>query len=312
MKRINILITGGAKFIGKNLRQYFSARQNKYKVYAPSREELDLLDADAVRTYFLDHLIDVIINCAVVGSSRDDLNEKDITYKNLSMFFNLERCLSHSSGLRMIHIGSGAVYDTRHLKPRLKEEDLGNHVPIDEYGFSKYICSKYILSANKDIIELIPFSMFGKYERYHLRFVSRAIIKNIFDLPFTINQDVYFDFIYIEDFVRIVEYFIDKNIRRGTFNVCTSKPINLLSAIGLIDKISGRKTRVELSRGGLGSEYSGDNAKLMGVIEGFKFTPPTESIEELYLWYKNNLDKIDIELVKRGDKLISEPRDPKL
>ena len=40
---MKLLIVGGTGFIGKNLKIFFS-KENSYKVYAPTRQELNLSD----------------------------------------------------------------------------------------------------------------------------------------------------------------------------------------------------------------------------------------------------------------------------
>lgn len=51
----------------------------------------------------------------------------------------------------MIHFGSGAEYDKSKPIVKVKETDFGKVIPKDEYGFFKYICSKYIEKTDKII-----------------------------------------------------------------------------------------------------------------------------------------------------------------
>jgi nucleoside-diphosphate-sugar epimerase len=50
---MKMFITGATGFIGKNAHEYFG---KKYKIFAPSHGELDLLDANAVRDYVKENL----------------------------------------------------------------------------------------------------------------------------------------------------------------------------------------------------------------------------------------------------------------
>ena len=58
---MKLLITGGGGFIGKNLAEQYSGT---FDVAAPTRAELDLLDAEAVRTYLVHHRFDAVIHAA--------------------------------------------------------------------------------------------------------------------------------------------------------------------------------------------------------------------------------------------------------
>ena len=80
-------------------------------------------------------------------------------------------------------------------------------IPMDEYGFYKYVCAKYSENS-QNIYDLVIFGIYGKYEDYLYRFISNSIIKNLLKMPIVINQNVVFDYLYINDLVKIVGYFI--------------------------------------------------------------------------------------------------------
>jgi len=280
--KINVLITGARGFIGKNLCEYFS-QNGRYKVFSPYHNELELLDTDRVKKYIDYNNINLIIHGANVGGSRktgyDKLNKDEVVCKNTKMFFNLADTLNGEK--RMIFLGSGAEYDLRYYKPKMKEEYFGMHIPEDAYGYSKYICMKYIENSS-NIINLRLFGVFGKYEDYNYRFISNVIIKNLFDLPIVINQNVYFDFLYINDLLKIVEYFIHNKGKYKDYNVTPTNSIDLITIANKINQISKKSSEIIINNEGLNNEYSGDNARLLGELGDFKFTTYAESFKELY------------------------------
>ncbi|MBI5122327.1 NAD(P)-dependent oxidoreductase, partial [Candidatus Roizmanbacteria bacterium] len=203
---------------------------------------------------------------------------------NLRIFFNLLK--NKDRYKKMIHLGSGAEYDKTKPIVKVKETDLGKTIPKDEYGFFKYICSKYI-EKEKDIVCIRIFGLFGKYEDSRYRFISNAIVNNLNGLPITLNQNVFFDYLYINDFVRIVDYFINHKAKHKFYNIGTGKKIDILTIANKINKISDKKSKIIVKNKGLNNEYTCDNSRLMKELKRFSFTNFDQSLIELYQWYKN-------------------------
>src|SRR3989344_7718025 len=219
MKRI--MITGAGGFIGRNLKEYL---QDRYPVLGPPHNKLDLLQENSVRKYIVQNKVDVIIHCANVGGGRDTVGKGDIVSENLRMFFSLARNSEFFE--KMIFFGSGAEYDKSRPIAMVKETDFDKMIPGDDYGFTKYICSKYI-QQSENIIELRLFGVFGKYENCYFKFISNAIVKNIFKLPIIINQNVHFDYLFVNDLVKIVEYFLSHSSRYKDYNLTRGETIDL-------------------------------------------------------------------------------------
>jgi nucleoside-diphosphate-sugar epimerase len=289
--KTRVLITGSTGFAGKYLKEYL---KNNYFLFTPSHKELDLLDEDSVDRYFKKNKIDVVIHTAVIGGSRKEEAVKSEVSLNLRMFFNILK--NKNKFKKMIHCGSGAEYDKRFPIVKVKEEDFGKYIPNDEYGFEKYVCSKYIENTEK-IICLRIFALFGPGEDYRYRFISNAICRNIFNMPITMRQNVYFDYIYIKDFLRIVEYFIAHNPKQKFYNIGTGKRIDLKTITDKINSIADCRSKVIIAKKGLNKEYTCNNKRLVSEIKGFKFTPFDTCLKELYTWYKENIQNIDKRIV---------------
>jgi GDP-L-fucose synthase len=288
---MNILITGANGFAGRNLKEYL---KGKYALFTPSHRELDLLNENAVDNFFKTHKIDIIIHTALVGGSRKEEAEESALNQNLRMFFNIVRNRKYFK--KMIHLGSGAEYDKRFPIKSVKEEDFDKRVPVDEYGFAKYICSKYIENS-EDIICLRIFALFGKGEDYRYRFISNAMCRNVFGMPITMNQDVYFDYIYINDFVRIVEYFINNKAKYKFYNIGTGSRVNLKTIAKKINEMADQKSKVLIKKAGLNREYSCNNKRLTNELGNFEFTAFNDYMKELYIWYKENRKLIKKDLL---------------
>lgn len=289
---INILITGGSGFIGRNLKEYLSGR---YSVFAPTHNELDLFDPDKVRNYIVKNKVNIIIHCANIGGGRNTVGLEKLVETNLRMFFNIVR--NEDIVEKIIHFGSGAEYDKSRQLMAIQEEEFGNKIPKDDYGFYKFVCSKYILRSAK-LVCLRLFGVYGKYENYLFKFISNAIVKNLFKMPIVIGQNVYFDYLYIDDLVRIVEYFVNNEGKYKDYNIATGRKTDLITITQLINKISSYQSKIIMKNLGLNLEYSADNKRLAEEIPDFKFTKMEEGIEKLREWYKIHLKDLDIKKIK--------------
>jgi GDP-L-fucose synthase len=62
---------------------------------------------------------------------------------------------------------------------------------------------------------------------------------------------------------------------------------------GRIRALSGKDLDLRVAHDGHGPEYSGDNTRLKAEFPGFKPTPLSESLPQLYRWYQEHLHLID-------------------
>ena len=99
-----VLILGASGFIGRNLAEYFSG---KHDLFAPTSQELNVLDAGVLKNYITAQSFDVVLNAL---DRRMDIStaygSSIYTVERLRMFENLA-CLSDYYG-KMLYFGSGA------------------------------------------------------------------------------------------------------------------------------------------------------------------------------------------------------------
>jgi len=212
------------------------------------------------------------------------------------MFSNLFENARRANVNRFLFLGSGSEYDMRNYRPRMKEESLGDSIPADDTGFSKYICTR-MMQGIPGYVNVRFFGIFGKYEDYLIRFISNAVCKAMFDLPITLRQDKRFDYTYIEDGVRAVERFLDaplENLKYNDYNVTPNETVSLLGLAELVRKLSGKPDlSILVGSSGQGLEYSGDNKRFSELFPDFVFTPVEESVRALYDWYAAHKELID-------------------
>lgn len=292
-----LFITGAYGFIGTNLREFFSPT---YEIFIPRRTDLDLFDEHAIRRYIKKNKIDYIIHCANKGGGRDTIGIIDVVHTNLRMFFNIVR--NAYLVKKIIHFGSGAEYDKSKPIIKAKEEEVLRQIPKDDYGFYKYVCSQYI-EAQKNIVCLRLFGVYGHHEDYRYKFISNAIIKNLLKLPIAINQNVNFDYMHIEDLMKIVAYMLKHKTDYRIYNASHGKTIDLITISKIINEISDHPSEIFLKNKGLNNEYTSSNTRLKKEMKNFIFTNYKEGIQKLYEYYKKHIKDIDVKEILE-DKFI--------
>lgn len=275
-----IFITGSNGFIGRNLKEYFS---DKYILLAPTHIELDLCNTEQTEKFLRESKVDVVIHSANTNNTRKkNIADYEVINNNLRMFYNLKRCRKYYA--KMYYFGSGAEYDSLHYVPLMKEEYFGQYIPKDAYGFSKYIMANSINDVD-NIVDLRLFGVYGKYEEWERRFISNNICRVLNGLPISINQNIYFDYLSIDDLARILEWFIENNPIYKHYNVCTGTSIDLLTIANIIKKEMATESRIIVHKEGFKTEYSGSNCRLLNELSGFEFTNLDIAIRKLIEFY---------------------------
>jgi UDP-glucose 4-epimerase len=288
----NILITGAGPraFVGRNLKEQLSPK-NRY--FAPTSEELDLLDLEATSEYIeKNHITSVIHSAAHNPRTREAEGELG---NDLRMFFNLERL---SPSLRkIIFFGSGAEFDKRVPIQMAKEEDFGIRIPVDYYGLAKYIMT---ITARKsaNILNLRLFGIFGRYEFWQVKFISNLCCKAVFGLPLTVRQNCSFDFLYVDDLPAIVEWFMENEQEYQDYNACCGEPVDLVTIAETVERVSEKKLGISVLREGMNLPYTGDNARLRKQIPALHVTPLCDSIAALYRHYYDHRAEIDLDTLR--------------
>lgn len=294
MKKILILGAGKRSFIGRNLDEELRAR-GCYVVFSPSREELNLLDIENFKKYVYEKNIDVIVNSAIHVPMFHG-GEKEF-FNDMQMFWNVQSVANDVE--KIIYFGSGAEYDKRFDIQDVREVEIGRTLPTSEYGLAKYTMNQ-LAKHSKNTYNLRLFGVFGKYELWQIKFISNLCCKAVFGLPLTVRRDCQFDFLYIKDLIDIVSWFIDNEPEYHDYNVCHGRGYGLLELASIVNGASGKKLEIRLLDKTKNLDYTASNERLNNQIKDLKITPMCEAIEELYCYYKKNINLIDFELLRES------------
>lgn len=288
-----ILITGSSGFVGYNVLKYLQKKKNEFSICAPTSKELNCIDEDAVGEYLKVNHFDVILHFAVYGDGIDKTKDasKSLEY-NLRMFLNFKK-YSNLYG-KMIYTGSGAEYDKRYPIIEVAETEMGKTIPVDQYGLMKYTVNQMIEKSD-NIYNLRLFGIFGPYEYWPTKFISNICCKTIKDLPMSVYRNVYFDYLWIDDFCEMLYQFIKlENPKYHSYNAVRGEKIDLVSICKLLNEVTGKNIPIYVCNEGWGNEYTASNARIMEELKDYKYTTMREAIEKLYLWYYEKKDEIHI------------------
>jgi GDP-L-fucose synthase len=269
-----LLLTGSGGFIGQNLKR---GLQDEYTLLTPRSAELDLRDAATVKDFFAANDIDFIVHCGSTGGARG-IQDVDTTIEdNLAMVDNLLSV--KRADARMILFGSGAMYGKSRSLHKVKEDEIGSFIPEDLYGKSKMMIAQKI-KDRADIVCLNIFACYG-YGEKESRFPSYAINQAIKGEDIVINKNVVFDYLWVDDLIRIVRHFIENQPHQNIINVTPTNGCELREIAEIVREIS-RKDIAIVCDDELGNEYTGDNARLLQEFPELTFTPLREGLEKLF------------------------------
>jgi len=251
---MRILITGANGYIGKSL---FESLKNQFNVVGISRKDFDLTDSFETLKFFSDKYFDVVLHCAVIGGSRLKKDDFQIMDENLKMYFNLLGCKNRFD--RFINLGSGA-------------EIFNSESP---YGLSKKVIHNSILEKD-NFFNIRLFAVFDENE-IDTRFIKSNIVRYIKEEPFVLYENKEMDFFYMEDFTRLVKYFIfsDKDILPKIHECTYNKTFKTIEILQMINNLGEFKSPT-LNDSIIGKKYCGNFIDLgieyVGLEQGIKNT----------------------------------------
>lgn len=285
-----ILITGGDGFLAQN---FLENLKGDYQIISCNRSQLDLSDSVAVYAYLKKNRFDVVLHTATYDAApKDSPNDPNkVLENNLTMFFNLARCKDYFG--KMLFFGSGAEFRREHWVPEMTESYFDKFVPSDQYGFSKYVMTQYALTTN-NIFNLRLFGVFGKYDDWRYRFIPNICCHAVSGMTISVHSNAKADFLFIDDLVKIVQWFIENKPQHHVYNVCSGTTYEYVDLAKRVSKIADTDLEVIVQNKQIQKHYSASNSLLMKEMGNIEFTPMEVALKLLYKWYEENKHIIDV------------------
>lgn len=248
---MNILFTGHRGNLGKELIPYLEERGHQVTF-----SEANYSDVRDTAFFFRNRSFDFIIHSAIRGGRRVRADIADDLYTNLMMFENLA-----SQKIPMINFCSGAAFGRQEDIYLADEKEVGNRIPDDYYGLSKYLITQRCRQMNH-VYNLRFFNVFGNKTPDNM--FTTANIKNyIRKREIVIFKDKYMDFFGINDTKKVVDLYLTKkeNLPKE-INLVYKDKVKLSDVASMINNLSDYKVPVDILEPGTEKSYCGSGYKL--------------------------------------------------
>jgi GDP-4-dehydro-6-deoxy-D-mannose reductase len=243
-------VTGGAGFAGRHLVSRLPG------AVAPSRAELDLLDADAVRAAVREAAPEVVFHLAARPSVRRSWEAPVETLtSNVAMTANLlEAVRLEAPDARVVVVGSGEVYGP---PERLPVDEAAPLRPQNPYAVSKaagdLLAGQYADAFGLHVVRVRPFNHAGpgQSDEYVVGTLTRQVAEaeaNGADevVVRTGNPNSARDFTDVRDMVRA--YIAAADLDPGAWNAASGRAVTVSSLLDLVRAAARLPVRHEVEQ----------------------------------------------------------------
>tara|TARA_Y100000590_G_scaffold166989_1_gene191218 strand:+ start:16056 stop:16976 length:921 start_codon:yes stop_codon:yes gene_type:complete len=302
---VNILITGGAGFIGSNLVNLLS-KNKKYKIiiidnfskgsinyikkYNVKVKKGDIKNYKFLKKCF--KKIDCVIHLA--GSTRviDSIKDPISNFKeNLIGTLNLLSLSKERKVKNFIFASSGGAL-MGEKKKISSEKALPS--PTSPYGASKLACEAYCMAFSKSYklnVKCLRFSnIYGPYS-WHKESIVAAFFKNILNNKTTTiygDGTQSRDFIYVGDICFAIMKMINSKFN-GVINIGSGKTYNIKKLIKEIKKITKLKIKIKYTKFRKGEIKNAkmNNSKAISLIKFYNHYTFREGLKNTWHWFNS-------------------------
>ena len=294
-----VLVSGGAGFVGRYLLDQL--RTGGIEPLAPSKQELDFRDGDAVRALVRDTAPSTFFHLAAFSSPLLSWKRPaEALLTNMEMTLNVFEAVRHEAPqATVVLVGSGQVYGEPDALPAIEEAPLR---PGNPYAVSKASCDmlgyQYAESYGMGVVRMRPFNHAGpgQSEEYVLSSLTRQIAEaeaagSEECVLRTGNPNSARDFTDVRDVVRA--YVLAAEIGSGAFNVCRGSSASITELVGMASAHARVAMRHEVDPSRLRAhdvpELYGSHERLTAACGWQPEIPLEQTVRDTLDWWREKL-----------------------
>ena len=317
---MKILITGAAGFIGFNLANFLLNKSNHiitgiynlndyYSVILKNRIlaflkkskkfnflKIDIKNKKNVEKIFKKNQFDIVFNLAAQAGVRYSIdNPAAFVDNNILGFYNILDASIKFKVKKLLYASSSSVYGDSKSFPLKENQKID---PKNIYGLSKKINEEIsqVASLYNDIqlIGLRFFTVYGEWGRpdmFMMKYLKSSFYKNNKFYLNNFGKHVR-DWTYVKDICQILNLLIKINSKKKhvVYNICSNKPVKLMSIISKIDVLTKKKAKITkriLQKGDIYKTH-GSNGLIKKVTKFKNFTSIDRGLKNTVSWYIKN------------------------
>lgn len=311
----NILVTGGAGFIGSHLcdrllkepvnkliaidNLFLGTKNNLVNVGKSKKfifKNIDVTDFDKLKRIIDQFKINIIFHLAVIPLEVSLESPVWCFDQNIKMTQNILEAIRHNKKrISLVSFSSSEVYGSALYEEMDEEHPLRPNTP---YAASKasgdMLINSYSETFGIEYVIIRPFNNYGPRQNDGL---YAGIIPITIKKILTGEKPIIFDdgkqtrdFIYVKDTVDFtVKIFKNKRTRGETINLASEKQTSINNVIKLICQELNYKGKIEYRPKRLGDvrKHQGNMEKAKKIISFQEITPLSVGIKETINWYKS-------------------------
>lgn len=227
-----------------------------------SREELDLLDQQAVRRFMAEERPDYVFLAAarVGGIHANNVERADFLYENLVIETNLLHAAHMADVQHLLFLGSSCIYPRNCAQP-IREEYLltGPLEPTNEpYAIAKIaglkLCEAFNAQYGRNYVAVMPTNLYGPNDNYdlHSSHVLPALLRKAHEGRVRGEGELVVwgsgtprrEFLYVDDLADACVFLMEAGYKGPLLNIGTGEDLTIRELAELVVDIVGFEGRI--------------------------------------------------------------------